>query len=248
MCSRDESPLRPRAIPPREIRLGGMSALMPIDPQGGGTWIGVNASGLVLAILNKSDPDVPGTGRESRGVIIPSLVPLARAPDVLAAALALDARRFRGFRLVIIDRHALHIVVGDGGRTQYTMHEADLDMWCLASSGLGDALVEPPRQALFRDLVVPTRNRLVAQRAYHEHRWPESPHLSVDMVRGEARTVSITAVEIVFADAATPRSIVMTHQDRITGDAHTASIQPDRAVSRQADPRPHTHQSVGHTT
>lgn len=229
VCSRDESPLRPRAIPPRESRVGGVSTLTPIDPQGGGTWLGVNAAGLVIAILNMSHPHVPAAGRESRGIIIPSLLEHARAVDALAAARSIDARRFRGFRLAIIDLDGLHIILGDGERIEHIRHDADPAAWCLASSGLGDAVVEPPRQALFRDLVVTSRDRLAAQRAYHEHRWPECPHLSVDMDRGEARTVSVTSVEIAFADGGTPRTIAMTHHDRISGQTHAATMAADPA-------------------
>lgn len=244
VCSRDESPLRPRAIPPRESRVGGVSTLMPIDPQGGGTWLGVNAAGLVIAILNKSHPHVPAAGRESRGIIIPSLLEHARAEDALAAARSIDAQRFRGFRLAIIDLDALHIITGDGERIEHIRHDTDPAAWCIASSGLGDAIVEPPRQALFRDLVIASRDRLAAQHAYHEHGWPESPHLSVDMDRGEARTVSITSVEIAFAGASTPRAIVMRHQDRITGESHIASIAADHAMPERALDERDTHHAA----
>lgn len=218
VCNRDESPRRARALPPREVRLGDRRALMPIDPQGGGTWLGVNDAGLVLAILNKSDPDVPAVGRESRGVVIPELLSASSAGEARKAAIELDATRFRSFRLAIIDGQNLYVVVGDGATVSEVPVPRDADAWCAASSGLGDGVVEPARIALFEATVLGTSDALDAQDAFHNHRWADRPHMSVDMMRDGAQTVNVTAVSM-LGDAAE-----MTHMDKITGEQTSISL------------------------
>ena len=50
MTNRDELHTRPSAHPPFITRAGAALALMPVDPQGGGTWIAGTSAGLVFAI------------------------------------------------------------------------------------------------------------------------------------------------------------------------------------------------------
>ena len=69
---------------------------------------------------------------------------------------------------------------------------------CLASSGLGDSKVLP-RIRLFLDDVVRAGATPVAQDRFHHHVWPATPEISVLMSREEARTVSITTIEVVPA-------------------------------------------------
>jgi hypothetical protein len=212
VCNRDESPTRVRAMPPTELRVGVRRAVMPIDPQGGGTWLAANDAGLVLAILNKSEPDVPAAGRESRGVIIPSLLAANSAGEALRAALDLDATRFRSFRLAIIDGKNVHVVVGDGATISEMSVASDADAWCAASSGLGDGLVEPARVELFDATVVDADDLIAAQDAFHRHRWADRTHMSVDMIRDGAQTVSTTAVTL------TGETGEMRYTDKMTGE------------------------------
>ena len=91
VCNRDELVARAVALPPRHHRLGSASAVFPIDPDGGGTWIGINDTGLVMAILNgpAAQPAKPGRpGLRSRGAIIPALL---RHGSVAAAVRAARA-------------------------------------------------------------------------------------------------------------------------------------------------------------
>jgi len=69
---------------------------------------------------------------------------------------------------------------------------------CLVSSGLGDTLVRP-RLELFDQEVLNPGVTPARQDAYHAHRWPDRPEISVAMERAAARTVSRTIVEVVPA-------------------------------------------------
>jgi hypothetical protein len=82
---------------------------------------------------------------------------------------------------------------------------ADSPAMCWVSSGLGDDVVEP-RIPLFDEMVLPEPTAAI-QDAYHRHRWDDHPEQSVRMSRSDARTVSITAVEV---DGSGPRA---THED-----------------------------------
>ena len=87
MANRDERHTRPSAHPPSIARAGGALALMPIDPQGGGTWIAGTSAGLVFALLNAA-----GESRAvapSRGRLILELVDCIDLRQVVSRAQSL---------------------------------------------------------------------------------------------------------------------------------------------------------------
>lgn len=198
VCNRDESRRRPEALPPRRLWTGPRRALMPIDPQGGGTWIGVNDMGVTLSLLNGNPRpgSIPPKGRRSRGLIIPRLLEENSARAAIVRSTLMPLGDFAPFRLVIIDRETIAELRWSGR----TLHARCAD-WSgkpavFSSSGLGDRLVTAPRGALFRRLMAEGGDARRAQDRFHRHAWPARPHLSVVMSRPEARTVSRTAVEV----------------------------------------------------
>ena len=65
------------------------------------------------------------------------------------------------------------------------------------SSGLGDHLVEGVRRELFDAFFQgPAGEWEAAQDAFHRHRWPGRGHLSVNMKRPDARTVSHAVIDV----------------------------------------------------
>jgi hypothetical protein len=65
------------------------------------------------------------------------------------------------------------------------------------SSGLGDALVAEPRRRLFVRMLRAAEGRpCAAQDAFHRRQWPGREGVSVLMSRADARTVSITTLEV----------------------------------------------------
>jgi hypothetical protein len=174
---------------------------MPVDPVSDGTWIAVNDAGLVLVLLNVTPLAGAAPGRRSRGAIIPGLL----ASDSLAAAARqtgrLNPAEFAPFRLVLIRDDGVAEVYWDGVNRTDTPPEALTNPRMFTSSGLGDPLVERPRQRSFEEFVAIGFDP-AAQDAFHRHRWPGREHLSVCMSRPDARTVSFTIIEI-GADAAT---------------------------------------------
>ncbi|MEM7623449.1 MAG: NRDE family protein [Planctomycetota bacterium] len=208
LCSRDEQRSRRRAEPVAERACGDRRAIFPRDPDGGGTWVGVNDAGVGLALLNRTDegPGQSGMAAQmlaSRGEIIPGLLRAGSLDEVVCLAEALDPGRFRPFRLMAFDVDEAALTREDGGRVRVVWRERADEPRMETSSGLGDHLVERPRRGVFDQMVLGAfageagpDGVLVAQAAFHAHRWPDRPELSVDMTRADAETVSLTELEI----------------------------------------------------
>lgn len=203
--NRDESPNRAAALPPVLRRVGGRGAVFPTDPVSGGTWLAVNDAGLAPAVLNVYAPDGQANpGRRSRGEIIPALLEC----DSPTGALELfrrqfDHRDFSPFRLVLVGRDSLAMLKWNGREPVSSTRPLDDTRELFTSSGLGDQFVDGPRRELFESLfAVSPEDRPRAQDAFHAHRWAGREHLSVNMTRPTARTVSFAVIELA-PDAAT---------------------------------------------
>lgn len=210
VINRDELHTRAEASPPVERAFGEHSALLPIDPDRGGTWVGVNDLGLVLTLLNlnplKAIPQ-PRRARplRSRGGIIPSLLHLATAAEVADYMLSHDPLSTRPFTLLVTDANDLVSVCCDGREMRPHISTRPSAPLMQTSSGLGDHIIAPARRELgeqwFGDDPTTWPDQ---QDALHRHHWDDRPHLSILMHREDARTVSITTVEVT-PDAVTTR-------------------------------------------
>jgi hypothetical protein len=207
-ANRDESDSRRAALPPERRVFGRRQAVMPVDPESRGTWIGVNDAGLTMTVLNGYQGPVSGPGADpaepvpppparSRGTIVPSLLDAGDVSEALRRARALQPGEYASFRLVMVGRGEIGDLASNG-ETLIERHEAwDGEPRLFTSSGLGDQLVDPPRRSLFEALLLrPGADLLAVQEAYHRHSWPDAPHLSVCMRRPGASTVSFTRVEV----------------------------------------------------
>jgi uncharacterized protein with NRDE domain len=111
-ANRDEATDRP-AEPPA-WHDGDPAVLAPTDSEAGGTWLGVNDSGVLAAITNRwTDTDIGG--ERSRGLLTRD----ALAHESAAAAArfverALDEHAYAGFNLVVADDRAAILVEWDG--------------------------------------------------------------------------------------------------------------------------------------
>lgn len=198
VSNRDEQLTRPDALPPRLHRAGRRRATFPIDPVGGGTWVGVNDAGIAVTLLSRQRPcGVPrGMDQVSRGVIVRTLLAASGLDAILGALRALDIRRFEPFRLVAV--RGANLVTATSDSRTLRLESSVLDAPTMfTSSSLGDALVEPPRRRLFERMVTQgAHSPLEAQARFHRHHWAARPHVSVCMTRADARTVSRTVVDV----------------------------------------------------
>jgi hypothetical protein len=205
VCNRDERRTRPAAVPPSERRLGPVRAVWPIDPAGGGTWIGANDAGLVMAVLNRAPAAPPRFRktciqrfqwrRRSRGTIIPRLLPVPSLAAALDRALDLNPAVFEPFELLMLQRWRFVLVTNVNRRIE-VITAALVGPLMFTSSSLGDWLVQVPRQALFTRLVDDSSTPILGQGRFHRHRWRARPEISVLMSRSDAATVSRTIVDV----------------------------------------------------
>lgn len=197
VCNRDERRTRSPARPPELRASAGRRTLYPVDPDSNGAWLGVSDAGLAVCLLNANPPRPPDTaGLRSRGAIVPTLLNAATLEDALHAALSLDRRAFPPFRLLLADARRSIVVGADGPTPRAQTHDPHAPALMLTSSSLGDHLVDGPRRALFNLLFAAPTDPLHAQDVFHRRRWYDQPHLSVNMRRPDARTVSRTTVDL----------------------------------------------------
>lgn len=201
VTNRDEQRSRPTGEAPAWRTFRGVTALAPLDPVSGGTWVATNESGLTLCLLNGNlEPPPPApAGARSRGLIIPALIGFTSIDAVLGALATTNLGVYPPFRLVIVEPGSASRAeprVADAfwdGRT-LTQTESRSVPVCYASSGLGDSRAAP-RLPLF-DATVGRCATAPEQDAFHRHVWPDRPEISVCMSRRDARTVSITTVVV----------------------------------------------------
>ena len=198
--SRDEQRTRPDAQPPVVVDAGaGRRALMPIDPVSRGTWIAANDAGLLLALLNGNPTGGVSGARSSRsrGEVIPALIGAANVDEVMDLLKLMNLQETGYFRLVAIGQGVVRDMVWDGVTLQIGDPKKTLDKPVMfTSSGLGDAVVQGPRRALFDSMTGDGGWDEHRQDGYHRHRWPDRPEVSVWMERSDAVTVSWTTVEV----------------------------------------------------
>ncbi len=216
VCNRDERRTRPIARPPRQWPTGMSRATFPQDPASGGTWIGVNDNGLVVALLNRtSTSGVVHQAARSRGTIVPELLACASIDQALTAAEVLDSRAFEPFRLVVVQRATVAVINCDSACASIEVFPL-VSPLMFTSSSLGDAIVEAPRHALFEQLVLSSDDWLRGQFRFHRHQWLGRQGISILMARQDAATVSRTTIDV------TSRRIDVGYES-LTGHALTVS-------------------------
>lgn len=117
-ANRDEMSDRPwrppgRHWPDRPAILAGLDVL------GGGTWLGLNDSGVAAAVLNRINTLGPAPGRRSRGEL-PLLALHQRDAPLAAAAIGrIDPRAYRPFNMVLADAvSAYWLRCGNGSESE----------------------------------------------------------------------------------------------------------------------------------
>lgn len=197
VCNRDELHRRAIATPPTVERFGARQAILPRDPQGGGTWIAANDAGLVFVLLNATSwNDEPISNPTSRGSIIPGLLGSQSLEEAIRLAKRMDVAHFYPFRLVLLDRTDVAEFARERSKLVMRERTSTDSPRLFTSSGLGDELVAAPRRALLREYFSAGADWHAQQDAFHRHRWPGREHVSVLMCRSDARTVSRTEIEL----------------------------------------------------
>jgi hypothetical protein len=194
--NRDEQRLRPAALPPAIRRVGQSELLYPYEP-GGGTWIGGNARGNLLALLNWYAKETPKLGEKtrSRGEIVPAILPETSAA---AAQRALDSFDFAGiypFRLFGFFSSQRQIREWRWDGTALTTHFSEWGRHHWFSSSWSDQRAEAERgNVCERDWLQHSADPVSWLRKIHASHIPEPGPFSICVHRADAATVSYTEV------------------------------------------------------
>jgi hypothetical protein len=200
--NRDERRSRPRAEAPAVRTEGGIELLAPRDPEGGGTWLAVNARGLSLGLLNFYDAPAPRIRHQeesfvSRGRLVTALAAARSLAQVEHRLRSLDLAAYRPFSLLALSPPGL-----DAERGTARVFEWDGDRFVcrpeplprlLSSSGYDAPTAYRHRRQLLATLDAESP---AALREYHRSHQPERGAFSPCMHRDDASTVSFSAVTV----------------------------------------------------
>lgn len=199
--NRDEQVSRAKAIPP-EIKFSNhVRGIMPIDPQGGGTWIGVNHFGCTFALLNYYQGRLPKGKLLSRGGIIPALLAVSSADQVADILAQINLNKYAPFSLLFFSQRKPSDA--GGGKIpmfRWTGKELAREPATspLISSAINYELVLEQRLSLYRSQIqcLPGEPTPADFYRLHQSHKPEKSAYSVCMHRTDAKTVSLSHISV----------------------------------------------------
>ncbi len=171
------------------------------DQQAGGSWLGVNAHGLVVGLTNRrmSEEQTNDDQRRSRGLLCLDALRQAEPADV-AAWLASEAPdRYNAFNLMVVNANSALWIAYDGNPD---VHPLEPGLHILANRNLND--MESLRVQRARDLVEPVQYRSLddvmphLQRACRDHQYDVADRDTICMHRDDTKygTVSSSILAI----------------------------------------------------
>lgn len=193
--NRDESRTRLPALPPRAQRCAGVEFLCPLDADAGGTWLGVNAFGMSVGLLNgRADAPAPAAPR-SRGLLVLELLDAVDSAEVAERLARAELARTRAFRLIALEPGAELLDVSWDGRELRLARRGD-DAQPVSSSSLDPEGAAQSRAAAWAEVLARGTPDAHVHEAFHRGHVPERGALSTCMHRPEAVTVSLTRTRV----------------------------------------------------
>ncbi len=201
--NRDEMKTRPRAKPLSAHTTGGTSWLGCIDPVGGGTWLGVNAYGVAVGLLNYyhagNVKEAIAGGSTSRGQLVVHLLGQGRAQKMETVMDSCSVHAYQPFHCFVIQREGGgHIWTWNG--QQLIKDRIEDAPWFYSSSSYKTHDVIAFRKARFSKLQTAFESSFSREtpdiHAYHFRLHPEHPMESPLMLREQTKTRSISLVTL----------------------------------------------------
>lgn len=112
-ANRDENTDRPWQPPARHWS-DRPEVVAGLDELAGGTWLGVNDTGVMAAVLNRKGTLGPAAGKRSRGELVLEALDHSDAADAVEAMRFLAPEAYRPFNLVIADNRDAWFLFNDG--------------------------------------------------------------------------------------------------------------------------------------
>lgn len=205
--NRDEQKKRIKALPPYLSQ--NQTVCYPLDPQGGGTWIGLNSSGVSLCLLNNYQAQAAQFQSAglltSRGVIIPTLfAQVAQTAQIESASMLsllktlVESANFAPFSLLYfpnaLTKQAGTVYQYNWNGERLSVHKA---ISPVISSGVDFERVQESRKAIYLQFMTQTRYSAEKRHLFfHACHLPQKNERSVCMHRADAQTVSFSHIRV----------------------------------------------------
>jgi uncharacterized protein with NRDE domain len=200
LANREERFDRP-TLGPRITAVGSTRFLAGVDQVAGGTWLGVNEHGVVVAVTNRSKPTVAAFPR-SRGLLCKSLLSCASAEEAMTRALReVKEHEHAGGNYLCLDERAA-FVVEDAGEIDALPLTPGLHL--IANGALDDPAdrrLELARRILLSSAIRTVDDFIDVARHVARQRNRSDPGASVIIDFGHRGTVSSTLLAIAPAPA-----------------------------------------------
>lgn len=208
LFNRDEQWSRKTALLPRLLVRNGARYLAPIDADAGGTWLGVNAFGVSVGLLNRyqdmGGPPIasaqPVEPFISRGILVKNLLDSRSPEEARSRVESLDLARFQPFTLIVIAPAQPALLMEWNSRDLSIDPQADRQMPLSSSSyDTGNAL------QYRRDLLARLGSgKLTPEtlRTFHASQEPGRAAYGPCMERSDAHTVSFSWIRVRPAEIA----------------------------------------------
>ncbi|MEO8450687.1 MAG: NRDE family protein [Gemmatimonadota bacterium] len=198
LFNRDERRARAPALPPERRVRAGVSYVAPIDGDHGGTWVGVNESGITTGLLNRyqARADTSRTPPVSRGLLVAELLDSASVAEVANRLRNRSLAPFQPFIIASVETGApVALFDWDGSRlVESSVTEPGI---VRVSSGVTQSEADRSRRAVLAQLIADAGGLTEAVLVeLHRSHLPERGPLSVCMHREEASTVSRTLIRV----------------------------------------------------
>lgn len=192
IATREESP-------PALSSIAEKTFAAPRDQQAGGTWIGVNAYGVIACLLNRYD--AAPASRASRGAIVLEAMRGSSIDTACGILTALDHSAYSPFTCLLSAEHGATRLDWTGARIERTDLPTDIGVVMVTSSSWQFEEVKAKREALFREIWAGGDGAVDNVRAFHSRRVSENDAWAPMMQRPHAQTKSITQVELTSSGA-----------------------------------------------
>lgn len=195
--NRDELRTRPW-LPPARHWVDREDVVAGQDSLAGGTWMGVNDSGVAAAILNKKKALGPAPNKRSRGEIVLDALDYSDAVDAAKALGEANGDAYRPFNLIVADNRDAFWIAHEGDPQIYVrpiepgvhiISHNDLDTGLRAETHLNRASAGVPEGAFADPAAWKAWVELLSERAAPDAKYWEAA-LNVDVPEWDFGTVS----------------------------------------------------------
>ena len=189
--NRDESRQKARTGAPALFRTAKGNYFMPLDPESGGSWMGLHSAGFFICLLNNypGDQNIHGPEYRSRGLLIRDILNLGVFPNAALLQEALARHSYAPFFLATFSWSRTGLWEWDGQGFRELPAAAGAGM--LTSSAFQHERISARRGLRFQAL---RRHTKATLRRFHRNRGGGCREEGILMSREEACTLSISEV------------------------------------------------------